>query len=115
MHCCLYIFYTFLKKFDAGERNGAVAHLQTALGKLLVYFACRRHMYEVVCGGVFEEAMGVSSGPECNLFKQFRKSWPAMDHTAKYEPGIKGRELQRKLRSRVPEVTQFLRNQLEVK
>lgn len=97
----------------SGETNGAVALLQKELGTPLVYLACRKHVYEVAIGGVFEEVMGVSKGPEPTLFLKFRQAWIKLD-PADFEIGVHDKEIQRKIQDVIPEVTEFLRNQLEV-
>lgn len=61
---------------NTGNKNGAASLLQSEFFDAdLLIFPCRHHIQEVVLGGVFVELFGPSSGPNIDLFVDFRKNW----------------------------------------
>jgi len=55
--------------------NGACVLLERKLGKHLLYLACRHHIFEIVLAAVFNQCMGVTSGPDVAIFKRFQQAW----------------------------------------
>src|SRR6478609_12047720 len=60
---------------NTGRVNGACVLLEQKLGKDLLYLACRHHMLELVLAAVFNDCMGVTSGPDVAIFKRFQQAW----------------------------------------
>lgn len=71
---------------NTGLHSGACTLIEQGLQKDLLYFACRHHVMELICGAAFEAALGsASTGPDILLFKRFRDHWPFIDQTT-YQP-----------------------------
>ena len=62
--------------------NGACTLLEKAMGRNLLWMACRHHMFEVLLADVFNVCLGPSTGPEILFFKRFREKWTEMNHTS---------------------------------
>ena len=58
---------------NTGQHKGACTLIEQMLHKDLLYTACRHHIMELLIGAAFEQVLGVSSGPEINLFKRFQE------------------------------------------
>lgn len=64
---------------NPGIRNGVCRRLQRHFGKELINLAFRHHIHEIVLEGIFQVALGKSTGPEIDLFKRFRDEWEQLD------------------------------------
>lgn len=62
------------------DKSGACLHLQERLGRKLINFACRHHIYEIILRGVFELKIDKTSAPEVPVFERFGKAWANFDH-----------------------------------
>ena len=64
---------------NTGHIDGAIAHLQQALNKALLWLACRHHVAEVVLGHVFS-ALEIEplKLPEISLFTRFRSVFSSL-------------------------------------
>lgn len=61
---------------NTGDKSGACVHLQNNIDrKLLLHFACRHHIYELLLRTAFESKFGKSSGPDVPIFERFVKNW----------------------------------------
>lgn len=58
---------------NTGYLNGACILLEQKIGRDLLYFACRHHIFELVLKAVFECKMTASSGPKVQLFERLKK------------------------------------------
>jgi hypothetical protein len=59
---------------NTGRLNGACTLLETAIGRSLLWLACRHHMFEVLLSDAFAVCFfGPSTGPEILLFKRFKE------------------------------------------
>ena len=56
---------------NTGIHIGAITVVQAAFNRMLLYFACRHHILELLAAVVFD-VFFVSSGPEIALFKRFQ-------------------------------------------
>jgi len=66
---------------NTGRLNGACTLLETAIGRSLLWLACRHHMFEVLLSDAFAVwFFGLSTGPEILLFKRFTEVWPNLVH-----------------------------------
>lgn len=72
---------------NSGVNAGAAVLLEKKIGRKLIRFACRHHIYEIMLGSVFELKLAPSSAPEVPIFERFAKSWANLDHVA-FESGI---------------------------
>lgn len=68
---------------NTGRTNGACTLLEAAIGRNLLWMACRHHMFEVLLSDAFGVCFGPSTGPEILIFKRFRVSWSELMH---YQP-----------------------------
>jgi len=64
---------------NTGLIRGASTQLEKKLGRELLWFACRHHMYEVVLGGVFENQLGKTSAPHNLMFSRFQSQWQTIN------------------------------------
>ncbi|KAK2577913.1 hypothetical protein KPH14_011858 [Odynerus spinipes] len=65
---------------NTGRFNGACALLEQTLGRELLLFACRHHVYELVLKTVFETKIKqITSSPDIPIFKKFRDNWKNID------------------------------------
>ena len=71
---------------NTGIHIGACVEIERALGKDLLYLACRHHVMELLAGAAFTASLTPSSAPEVLLFKRFQQKWSVLDQT-KYETG----------------------------
>lgn len=60
---------------NTGCTNGACTLLEQLMGRNLVYFACRHHMFELVIGAVFIKLFGETTGPNTEMFENFKRDW----------------------------------------
>lgn len=95
-----------------GKIGGAIFHLEKLLGREILYFACRHHVYEVLLRAAFESKFGKTTGPDVPLFAQFKKAWGTFDHK-KYETGIKSKRVKSVLKDSVDGLLEFCSEQLE--
>lgn len=96
-----------------GKKEGSCVRLRKILRRLLLYAACRHHMYEVVLKGVFQEVVAVSLGPEIQIFKRFRSIWDQVDKTL-YDTGVDDELSHPYLKEKAEEVLTFAMKMLEV-
>ena len=75
---------------NTGRLNGACVLLERKLLKDLLWLACRHHVFELVCGDVFEKFSGPTSGPNVALFRRFQEFWPQIDQDD-FKPCTDGR------------------------
>ena len=69
---CAMAFHT---TSNAGLKSGACTLLEDKIGKRLLSFACRHHVFEIVLERVFSLTLPVAStGPDVQLFKRFQGS-----------------------------------------
>lgn len=65
---------------NTGRINGACVLLEQKLGREMLIFACRHHVYELVLKAVFEAKISqVTTSPDIPLFKKFRENWKNID------------------------------------
>lgn len=72
---------------NTGSQKGACLLLQNRLGRKLINFACRHHIYEIILRSVFELKLGPSSAPEVKVFERFMTAWPNIDQSS-FQSGI---------------------------
>ena len=93
---------------NSGHINGlcAIFEMEFAKKKLL-WFACRRHIDEVILSDVYKSLFGETSGPDIKLFKQFRDDcWEVLKvtHNSDYKTLIIKNRL---LKARCDDVIEF--------
>jgi len=64
---------------NTGLHKGACTKIEEALGREMVWIACRHHVMEIVLSNVFTSLLGATDSPSTALFKRFQKSWPSID------------------------------------
>jgi len=65
---------------NTGRLRWACAILEQQLGRDLLYFPCRHHIYELVWRGVVEAKLPkASTNADLPLFKNFKKLWPNLN------------------------------------
>ncbi|KAK3920709.1 Aspartate--tRNA ligase [Frankliniella fusca] len=73
---------------NTGYKMGTATRIEKALGKPLLYLACRHHMLELIPKGLFDKLFEKSSSPDIGvLCKALQGKWDTMDHTA-FTPGV---------------------------
>lgn len=96
------------------QNNGACVLLEEMLGRKLLSFACRHHVFELVIGAVFQFCMGSFSAPEVLMFKQFQSNWQLLDQT-KFETGINSEEIAENVADVKENLLEFAMQQLQEK
>ena len=100
---------------NRGPYNGAAILVETALGKELLFCACRHHSLELVPKALFEQLIERSSCPDLGILcKKFAEAWPSIDQT-KFKP-VTDANLPEILRAdgMVEKIILFCRNTLKV-
>ncbi|KAK0046045.1 hypothetical protein Bpfe_024506 [Biomphalaria pfeifferi] len=69
---------------NTSKVKGACKLLEVALGRNLLWVACRHHMFEVLLADVFTACLGPSTGPEIAIFKLLRDNWSKIHHESKH-------------------------------
>ncbi|KAK3917743.1 Eukaryotic translation initiation factor 3 subunit G [Frankliniella fusca] len=73
---------------NTGSNKGAVLCIEKRLQRRLVYLACRHHMFDLIPKAVFQTMIEPSSSPDHGtLCRNFRKTWPSLNHT-NYKPAV---------------------------
>lgn len=61
---------------NTGRLKGACILLEKELGRNILYFPCRHHIYELILRSVFDTKLDEkSTSPNVQLFKRFQQSW----------------------------------------
>jgi hypothetical protein len=81
---------------NSGRKKGAAVLLEKLLGRELLHLACRHHIFELMVQKVFTTLFGRSTGPEVQLFQQFKKNWLQLDK-AKFAPIVDDRLMEPRL------------------
>lgn len=67
---------------NTGPDNGAFVKLEMALGRGIIYLACRHHLLEIVPKTIFDALVEKSASPTIGkLCETMQKVWINMDHT----------------------------------
>lgn len=65
---------------NTGDRNGAAVLIERLLGRKLLDFPCRHHIFELVLMTAYQTCFDqVTSSPEDTVFKKFRNEWDKLD------------------------------------
>ena len=65
---------------NSGEKNGAAVILERLLGRKLLDFPCRHHVYELILKTAYMTCFEqLTSSPDDALFKSFRNEWDTID------------------------------------
>lgn len=96
---------------NTGRMKGACTLIEKQLRKNLLYLACRHHILEVVLRSVFDHKMGLTTGPQPDIFKRFQMYWPNIDQS-KYMEGVQDDSVKNSVKDFEKEVSEFLRIQL---
>jgi len=69
---------------NTGHVTAACVNIQQALGRPLIWAACRHHVGEVILAQVFTDLkIEVSKSPEVSVFSRFKKQFESVPHTSK--------------------------------
>lgn len=72
---------------NTGVTNGACVLIENELGRQLLHFACRHHIYELMLKAAFEEALSYTASPDVAIFKRFQQAWKHID-SQNFVPGV---------------------------
>lgn len=98
---------------NTGRLNGACILLEQKLGRELIYFPCRHHIYELVLKGVFEAKLPqITTNANVPFFKNFKNHWFDFDLTI-FESGMKSNRCKNILGDIKREIISFALNKLE--
>lgn len=95
------------------SKKGTCVELEKILGRKLLHFACRHHIFEIILKNVFEVSWPVTCGPEVPIFKRFQKEWSGFDQS-NYKIGLKDDIIIKTLGEEVEEIKLYILNQLQV-
>lgn len=107
-------FCTDTTSSNTGCYNGAIVLLQQMLGRSILYFGCRHHVYEILLRAAFESKFGGTSSPNVPIFERFRNSWENFDQH-EFEPGIRDEFVESCLTGVVDEIADYCANELKKK
>ncbi|KZS13024.1 Uncharacterized protein APZ42_021948 [Daphnia magna] len=65
---------------NTGRLSGCAILIEKRLGKTLLWFACRHHVYEVHVKHVCDHINGSRNSPSDSLCVRFSKEWPNINH-----------------------------------
>jgi hypothetical protein len=57
---------------NSGKIKGACKLLEQLIGRNLLYFACRHHVYEIIAQAAFVSVVGQTTSPYVSLFQKFQ-------------------------------------------
>lgn len=97
---------------NTGNIKGACLFLQDELGRELVHFACRHHVYEIVLREAYEAKFGKDKQPDVRLFQDFKKQWKNVDPT-KFESGMVDEYVRNKIGADADRVLKFCLQELQ--
>ena len=99
---------------NTGLKSGACTLLEDKIGKRLLSFACRHHMFEIVLEHVFSLTLpAASTGPDVQIFKRFQGQWAFIDQTT-LRTGLEDAVVRLKITEGIKEeVLAFSQQQLE--
>lgn len=97
---------------NTGNVKGACRFVEEGIGRELVHFACRHHVYEIVLRQAFEVKFGKDKQPEVRLFQDFKKQWKDVDPT-KFKSGMEDEYVRSKIGADADKVLLFCLEQLE--
>ena len=61
--------------------NGACVQIEEALGRPVLWLACRHHVMEIILKDVFGVCCGRQNGPDIPIFKRFKERWDSLDQS----------------------------------
>lgn len=65
---------------NSGERNGAAVLLERMIGRKMLDFPCRHHVFELVLMTAYKTCfVQATTSPDETLFKLFRNDWDRLD------------------------------------
>lgn len=64
---------------NTGRIKGCATIIERTLGRAVLWFACRHHMYEIHVKHVSDCIIGKRNSPSESLFVRFQKDWPDLD------------------------------------
>ena len=73
---------------NTGHKNGAAIVLEGKMGKDLLQFPCRHHIFEVILSEAYYVCFGKSKEPDLTFFKDFKKSWGKFNKNNIYYPKL---------------------------
>lgn len=95
------------------RRSGACLRIKQKLDRELFYFACHRHILDLVLSAAFQAQVNSKmSGPDVPLFKRFKSQWESIYKTA-YQAAPEDKSIrQHLLPDLIQRVTSFVTSQL---
>ena len=64
---------------NSGVHRGATVRLQTALGRLVFFLACRHHVSELKVKAVWYSIFEADLSPDCKFFADIRDEWASLN------------------------------------
>lgn len=100
---------------NSGRTKGAAIRLERFLGRSLMFFPCRHHIYELILRLVYEFNMGETKSDVVKLFGTFKKAWDSIDKK-KYRSGISDKEVEKALKPQFrAQMKEFIQSKLDNK
>lgn len=97
---------------NTGILNGACTILEQEIGRTLLPFACRHHIFEIIVGKIVTTFLGPTNGPTLPIFIRFRKAWKTIDKT-KYSPGMNDEKIKNALKDVQDDIIIFCQNEMK--
>ncbi|CAH0555853.1 unnamed protein product [Brassicogethes aeneus] len=97
---------------NTGQKGGVCVLLEKKLGKKLLYFACRHHIFELVLRAVVEIYWPETTGPDMPTYKNFRRIWQEIDQSD-FEIGFNDKLIRQVLKEDKDKILEFLQLRLK--
>lgn len=86
--------------------------LEQEIGRTLLPFACRHHIFEIIVGKIVTTFLGPTNGPTFPIFNRFKKAWKTIDKT-KYIPGMNDQKIKNALADVQDDLIIFCQNEMK--
>lgn len=96
---------------NTGLSKRACALLEQKMNKEMLWLACRHHIFEIMLQEVVVKSLGVSSGPNIQLFQRLKTSWISINQSI-FQTSITDNLINEKITGNASEIIEYYQNQL---
>ncbi|KAL7289171.1 hypothetical protein TKK_0017114 [Trichogramma kaykai] len=92
---------------NLGSSKGAACLFEQMVDRDLLYFPCRKHIYELCLRATFETHIPGTTGPDVTIFKRFKDNWPKICEK-KYKHAMDDENVKNIIEPYVSDITNFI-------
>ncbi|KAL7297107.1 hypothetical protein TKK_0009529 [Trichogramma kaykai] len=92
---------------NLGSSKGAACLFEQMVDRDLLYFPCRKHIYELCLRATFETHIPGTIGPDVTIFKRFKDNWPKICEK-KYKHAMDDENVKNIIEPYVSDITNFI-------